>query len=301
MHSLHLGGGTGFNAYGGNNHGNGNFTPRRHVGVGNFSSYAKSFEHTSYEDYVGYGRVNNKYDYYEHSSYECYEGYHHSFGREFYFNFSKVNEIPQAQEVVEESVVLHVKEEISIVEHCDFMRDKNIEKESIEIKEKERVEDKERLVQRLCIFDSISIFSKESAHLECSKEKEMNSYVCIILKIQVRMKFFGNEQKLSSVITSLNTLFENTVGFQFYHLHFKELLLKDFENRMGAKLELFKLNPLAFEKSNLRKEAFEQVCKDFVVGHLYYRRSFKEWFLKLFLSFDSIPKNSCALILKQEF
>ncbi|KAI5664093.1 hypothetical protein M9H77_23416 [Catharanthus roseus] len=33
MHSFHHGGGKGFNAYGGNNHGNGNFTPRRHIGV----------------------------------------------------------------------------------------------------------------------------------------------------------------------------------------------------------------------------------------------------------------------------
>ncbi|KAI5676927.1 hypothetical protein M9H77_07877 [Catharanthus roseus] len=63
---------------------------------------------------------------------------------------------------VEESVVLHVKEEISNVEHFDFMRDKNIEKESIENQEKER----------LCIFGSISIISKEREHFESLKEKE---------------------------------------------------------------------------------------------------------------------------------
>ncbi|KAI5672270.1 hypothetical protein M9H77_12634 [Catharanthus roseus] len=72
-HNFHHGGGNGFNAYGGNNHGNGNFTPRRHVGVCNFSSYAKSFEHTSYDDYGGYGRNNTRYDNYEHSPYDCYE------------------------------------------------------------------------------------------------------------------------------------------------------------------------------------------------------------------------------------
>ncbi|KAI5667011.1 hypothetical protein M9H77_16864 [Catharanthus roseus] len=55
-----------------------------------------------------------------------------------------------------------------------------------------------------------------------------------------------------------------------------EFLLKDFENLMGVNLELLKVNPLAFEKSNLRKEAFKQVWKDFVVGHLYYHRPFKE-------------------------
>ncbi|KAI5667909.1 hypothetical protein M9H77_17762 [Catharanthus roseus] len=95
-----------------------------------------------------------------------------------------------------------------------------------------------------------------------------------------QVEFSCNEQKLSNVINSLNTLFENTFRFQFYHLHFKEFLLKDFENRMGANLELFKVNPLAFEKSTSRKEAFEQVCKDFGVGHLYYHRPFKEWDVK---------------------
>ncbi|KAI5653104.1 hypothetical protein M9H77_30291 [Catharanthus roseus] len=60
---------------------------------------------------------------------------------------SKVNELPQATIEVEESVILHIKEEISNVEHCDLMRDKNIEKESIEIKDKERLEHQERLVE----------------------------------------------------------------------------------------------------------------------------------------------------------
>ncbi|KAI5652478.1 hypothetical protein M9H77_29665 [Catharanthus roseus] len=57
MHNFHHGGDNGFNAYGGNNHRNENFISKRHNGVGNFSSYAKSFEHTSYDDYMGYGRL----------------------------------------------------------------------------------------------------------------------------------------------------------------------------------------------------------------------------------------------------
>ncbi|KAI5667462.1 hypothetical protein M9H77_17315 [Catharanthus roseus] len=56
MPSFHLGGGNGFNAYSGNNHGNRDFTSRRHFGVGNFSSYDTSFEHTPYDDYRDYGR-----------------------------------------------------------------------------------------------------------------------------------------------------------------------------------------------------------------------------------------------------
>ncbi|KAI5648296.1 hypothetical protein M9H77_34301 [Catharanthus roseus] len=66
----------------------------------------------------------------------------------------KVIELSQAK--IEESLKIHVVED----------------EKSIEIKEKERVENKERLVERSCIFDSISIFSKESEHVECSKEKK---------------------------------------------------------------------------------------------------------------------------------
>ncbi|KAI5680893.1 hypothetical protein M9H77_02120 [Catharanthus roseus] len=81
--------------------------------------------------------------------------------------FSKVKELPQAQKVVEESIVIYVVEETSKEEPCCIMSVK-----SIENKEKARVEEKERLVERLCIFDSISIISKESEHFEYSKEKE---------------------------------------------------------------------------------------------------------------------------------
>ncbi|KAI5652874.1 hypothetical protein M9H77_30061 [Catharanthus roseus] len=66
MHNFYHGGGNGFPAYGGNNHGYGNFTPKRHNGVCNFSSYANCFEHTSYDDYGNYGRVNTRYDNFEH-------------------------------------------------------------------------------------------------------------------------------------------------------------------------------------------------------------------------------------------
>ncbi|KAI5675995.1 hypothetical protein M9H77_06945 [Catharanthus roseus] len=57
-----------------------------------------------------------------------------------------------------------------------------------------------------------------------------------------QVEFSCNEQKLSNVINSLNTLFENTFRFKFYHLHFKKFLLKDFENQMGTNLEFSKVN-----------------------------------------------------------
>ncbi|KAI5667652.1 hypothetical protein M9H77_17505 [Catharanthus roseus] len=47
------GGDSGINAYGGNNHGSGSFTPKRHIRVGNFSPYARTFEHNSYDCYEG--------------------------------------------------------------------------------------------------------------------------------------------------------------------------------------------------------------------------------------------------------
>ncbi|KAI5676954.1 hypothetical protein M9H77_07904 [Catharanthus roseus] len=91
-------GGNGVNAYGGNNHSGGKFISRGHdnyvtsllkrsIGVGNFSSCAKSYEHNSCDNYRGYERVNDKYD--EHSPCDYYEGYRvkhdhydHSYDRE---------------------------------------------------------------------------------------------------------------------------------------------------------------------------------------------------------------------------
>ncbi|KAI5652986.1 hypothetical protein M9H77_30173 [Catharanthus roseus] len=206
MHNFYHGGGNVFNAYVENNHGNGNYTPKRYNGFGNFSSYGKFYGHASYDDYGGYDRDNAKYADCEHSPYDCYEQYHHSYGRkdkQFFKppqrvakveikkrstieEFSKVNELPQATIEVEESVVLHVKEEITNVEYCDLMRDKNTEKGSIKVKEEESVEENERLVERSCIFDSISTLSNESILLGLSFKElklflELNaSYVIFV-------------------------------------------------------------------------------------------------------------------------
>ncbi|KAI5672803.1 hypothetical protein M9H77_13167 [Catharanthus roseus] len=78
----------------------------------------------------------------------------------------KVKELPHATIEAKEIVEIHVEKETSNEDFGDNMNEKSIEKkECNEFKEKERVEKKERL----CIFDFISIFSKESEHLECSK------------------------------------------------------------------------------------------------------------------------------------
>ncbi|KAI5667393.1 hypothetical protein M9H77_17246 [Catharanthus roseus] len=75
--------GYGVHAYGGNHHGNGNFTSRRQIGFG--VAKIETLKSSMIED------------------------------------FPTVNELPQAIIEVEESATIHVKEEISNVEHCDLM------------------------------------------------------------------------------------------------------------------------------------------------------------------------------------
>ncbi|KAI5673882.1 hypothetical protein M9H77_14246 [Catharanthus roseus] len=53
MNNFYHGSDNALNAYGGNNHGSGNFTPKRHIGVGNFSHHARSYEHNSYDCHEG--------------------------------------------------------------------------------------------------------------------------------------------------------------------------------------------------------------------------------------------------------
>ncbi|KAI5681645.1 hypothetical protein M9H77_02873 [Catharanthus roseus] len=303
MHSFHHGGSNGFNAYGQNNHGNGNFTHNKHVGVGNFSFYAKSFEHTSYDDYGDYGRfyflnslgtlLEKKY-FMEFNSISCaiprvdechfnianYVSY--VLGIEYAYAISFSGGLFLVVPYVSKCLSSHVFLEDSLLQSdvtlFDILHDK-------------------------CLGKFVENVGYVSSFLDTFME-DPNDFVSLnqLMSIVIgEVEFSCNEQKLSNVINSLNTLFENIFGFQFYHLHFKEFLLKDFESRMGVNLELVKVSSLAFEKSNLRNEAFEQVCKDFVVGYLYYDRPFKEWFFKNNMSLVLSWKNSCVLTLKHEF
>ncbi|KAI5652559.1 hypothetical protein M9H77_29746 [Catharanthus roseus] len=167
--------------------------------------------------------------------------------------------------------------ETSNVDSCENMNEKSIEKEDCnEIKEKERGEEKERLVERLCIFDSISMFSKESEYFECPKEKEVSlrknfgdsskdkdgrltykfdeyhfniaNYASCVLGVEDKGR--NMEKELGTILEELPISLSLHPSLMCFN--------KDFENRMGDNLELFKVNPLAFEKSNYRKEAFEQ-------------------------------------------
>ncbi|KAI5676823.1 hypothetical protein M9H77_07773 [Catharanthus roseus] len=71
-------------AYSGHIHGDGNVSPRRQDGIGNFSIYAKYHEHHFYDSYGDpFGRYeieNGKHDCYKHRNYECHESYHDSLG-----------------------------------------------------------------------------------------------------------------------------------------------------------------------------------------------------------------------------
>ncbi|KAI5676064.1 hypothetical protein M9H77_07014 [Catharanthus roseus] len=69
----------GGNAYSGSNHIDGNFTPRRQMGIGNFSSYTKTFDNIPHDDYGGYEGVSDIYDYCKNSPYDYYKGYHYRY------------------------------------------------------------------------------------------------------------------------------------------------------------------------------------------------------------------------------
>ncbi|KAI5658020.1 hypothetical protein M9H77_26813 [Catharanthus roseus] len=173
MYNYYHGGGNEVNAYGRSNHGHenfiskghdcyGNFTPERHYGVDNFSSHAKSYGNTSYDDYgdrqlsmpsQGVAKVE-------------------PFTPSMVDEFQRIKELPQAK--TEKSLETHIEKEISNEDSSDNMNEKSIEKEEcFETKEKDKVEQKkERLVERFCISNSISVLSKESKYFEYSKEKE---------------------------------------------------------------------------------------------------------------------------------
>ncbi|KAI5681780.1 hypothetical protein M9H77_03008 [Catharanthus roseus] len=367
MHIFHHGGGNEVNASGESNHGHGNFisrgyddygkfTPKRHNEVGNFSSYDKSYGHTSSDDYGDHDRDNAKYDYYEHSPYDCHEGVEYQ-GRSMkkeLGNFLKdllispfLNHFLISYEVslVElqlflESYLSHVSIYgdlcvisfggglflvVSYASTClssyAFLEESLLHSGSMfdlscyDFKVIDNASIESTIVgfgldgtlfdilHDKCLGKFIENVDYVSSFLDTFMENH-NDFVFLnrlMSFMSGQVEFSFKEQKLSNVINSLNTLFKNVFGFQFYHLHFKELLLKDFENHIATNLESFKVNALAFEKSNSRKEAFEQVCKDFFVRHLLYHRPFKEWLLKLFVSFGSFLKNSCAFILKHEF
>ncbi|KAI5677774.1 hypothetical protein M9H77_08724 [Catharanthus roseus] len=120
MHNCYRGFGNGVNAYARSNHGHGNFisrrhdgyrdfTPKTHNGTGNFSSYAKSYGRTSYDNYGGYERVNVKHI--EDSSYGCCKGSHdcYDFGDHIY---EKEYELEKSESTKENECFVEKQESI---------------------------------------------------------------------------------------------------------------------------------------------------------------------------------------------
>ncbi|KAI5676021.1 hypothetical protein M9H77_06971 [Catharanthus roseus] len=114
------------------------------------------------------------------------------------------------------SVEIHVGEEISKEDPCDFMSVKHIErKEYIEIKEKQRAEEKERLAEELYVFDSISILLRESEHFECSKEKESDHVKGIENKgrrMEKELRNFYGDKQISLFLNPFSLCDEFSLG-----------------------------------------------------------------------------------------
>ncbi|KAI5653025.1 hypothetical protein M9H77_30212 [Catharanthus roseus] len=107
----------------------------------------------------------------------CSYGAHNQRGNAFGgINHSSSNFTPRRQDGIariDESVEIHVKEETSKEDPCNFMSEKDIErKEYIEIKEKERVEEKESLDEESYFLDYIPSLFEELENDEFIQEEE---------------------------------------------------------------------------------------------------------------------------------
>ncbi|KAI5675842.1 hypothetical protein M9H77_06792 [Catharanthus roseus] len=104
---------------------------------------------------------------------------------------SKIKELSQAK--FQEHLKIRILDKTSKEEPYCVVNEK-----SIEIKEKERVEEKQRLVERTCIFGSISILLKESEHLEVDEcHFNIANYVSYVLGIED--KGWNMEKELSNL------------------------------------------------------------------------------------------------------
>ncbi|KAI5664038.1 hypothetical protein M9H77_23361 [Catharanthus roseus] len=248
MHNFHCGGSNGVSSYGENKHGHGNFiskgyddygkfTPKRHNGVGNFSSYVMEKELGNFLKDLPISLSLNP-------SIMCYE-------------VSLVElELPLESYLSHDSL-LHNGSMFDLSLH-DFGVMNNASIESIVVGFGLDAA-LFYILHNKCLGKFVENVGYASSFLGTFLENHndfVSSNQCMTF-VSGQFELSYNEQMLLNVIISLNTLFENTFGFQFYHLHFKEILKKDFENQMGTYLGLIKVNLLTFENSILRNLAFE--------------------------------------------
>ncbi|KAI5681240.1 hypothetical protein M9H77_02467 [Catharanthus roseus] len=105
-------------------------------------------------------------------------------------NFPETLNFHKLKSKFEESVEVHVEEEMSKEDFGDSISDMSFEEEeSIEIERKDRVEEKERLVEKLSFFDSISSLGEKYERDERSKEEEND------LKTNERTKEMSEEKR----------------------------------------------------------------------------------------------------------
>ncbi|KAI5676593.1 hypothetical protein M9H77_07543 [Catharanthus roseus] len=93
--------------------------------------------------------------------------------------------------------------------------------------------------------------------------KNINGFILFnqhVIFLNKQIAFVSGKHELSIVVTTFETFLKTHSVSKFYNLHFKEVLLKDFENQMEAILELFKIMAWLFTWKNALKiklESFE--------------------------------------------
>ncbi|KAI5653475.1 hypothetical protein M9H77_30662 [Catharanthus roseus] len=124
------------------------------------------------------------------------------------------------------------------------------------------------------------------------------------LNVKVQLENPCDNPKFLFGLEVLKTfLNENILGFQFYHLHFKEyMFLLIFENKKKDGFGVRKVCHRVFVETILRKDFLELLFKSFVEKHLCYFKTFIEIFWKdVFLNGFLVPnKDSFVISMKHE-
>ncbi|KAI5664036.1 hypothetical protein M9H77_23359 [Catharanthus roseus] len=184
-----------------------------------------------------------------------------------------VKELPHAAIESKEVVETHVEKETFNEDSCDDVSETNIE-----IKEIERMEEKVRFVERFYIFDSNFIFSKDTEHLESSKEKEselvkierVKGNECFIEKQEIEKKEEKREKEIVVLEKSEEVnFFANETNYFFAS---ESLCVQNFEDSSkdeGRKLAYKSNNTINLFPSNsyLEKKQFIEFNSIFCAIH----------------------------------
>ncbi|KAI5663354.1 hypothetical protein M9H77_22677 [Catharanthus roseus] len=242
MHNFHHDGGNRFNAYGGNKHGNGNFTPRRQVGVGiedKERNMEKELGTTLEESPISVSLIPSLMcyevsfveleffleSYLSHVS--IYEDlYAISFGGDLFLVVPYVSKCLSSLVSLEDPLMRSgVKFDPScygfrMLDNASFA-DPNIVSCELECALFYVLLDKSMgkyVKQCYYVLPFLGVFMRNINGFILLKQHE------VFLNEQIA--FVSGKYEPSIEVT---TFFGNTFGFKIYHLHFKKFLLKDFE------------------------------------------------------------------------